>query len=46
MENIHRAVNIGLVNELQIVCDRMDIDIHEVIRIFKGASAAWQGRVF
>jgi UDP-N-acetyl-D-glucosamine dehydrogenase len=32
LENIHRAVNIGLVNELKIVCDRMDIDIHEVIR--------------
>ncbi len=31
LENIHRAVNIGLVNELKIVCDRMDIDIHEVI---------------
>ncbi len=32
LENIHRAVNIGLVNELKVVCDRMDIDIHEVIR--------------
>jgi UDP-N-acetyl-D-glucosamine dehydrogenase len=32
LENIHRAVNIGLVNELKIVCDRMEIDIHEVIR--------------
>lgn len=32
LENIHRAVNIGLVNEMKIVCDRMDIDIHEVIR--------------
>ena len=32
LENIHRAVNIGLVNELKIVCDRMDINIHEVIR--------------
>lgn len=32
LENIHRAVNIGLVNELKIVCDRMAIDIHEVIR--------------
>jgi UDP-N-acetyl-D-glucosamine dehydrogenase len=32
LENIHRAVNIGLVNELKIVCDRMGIDIHEVIR--------------
>ncbi len=32
LENIHRAVNIGLVNELKIVADRMDIDIYEVIR--------------
>ncbi len=31
LENIHRAVNIGLVNELKIVSDRMGIDIHEVI---------------
>lgn len=31
LENIHRAVNIGLVNELKIVTDRMGIDIHEVI---------------
>ncbi|MGJ8670310.1 MAG: nucleotide sugar dehydrogenase [Oceanococcus sp.] len=31
MENIHRAVNIGLVNEMKIACDRMDLDIHEVI---------------
>ncbi len=32
LENIHRAVNIGLVNEIKIVADKMDIDIHEVIR--------------
>ncbi len=32
LENIHRAVNIGLVNEMKIICDRMGIDIHEVIR--------------
>jgi len=32
LENIHRAVNIGLVNELKIAADKMDIDIHEVIR--------------
>jgi UDP-N-acetyl-D-glucosamine dehydrogenase len=32
LENIHRAVNIGLVNELKVVCNRMGIDIHEVIR--------------
>ena len=31
LENIHRAVNIGLVNEMKIVADRMDIDIREVI---------------
>lgn len=32
LENIHRAVNIGLVNEMKIVADRMGLDIHEVIR--------------
>jgi len=32
LENIHRAVNIGLVNEMKIVADRMGVDIHEVIR--------------
>ena len=31
MKNIHRAVNIGLVNEMKIVADKMGIDIHEVI---------------
>lgn len=32
LENIHRAVNIGLVNEMKMVADKMGIDIHEVIR--------------
>ena len=32
LENIHRAVNIGLVNEMKIIADRMKIDIYEVIR--------------
>ena len=32
LENIHRAVNIGLANEMKIVCDRMGIDVYEVIR--------------
>ena len=32
LENIHRAINIGLVNEMKIVSDKMGIDIHEVIR--------------
>jgi UDP-N-acetyl-D-glucosamine dehydrogenase len=31
LENIHRAVNIGLVNELKIVCDKMGVDIFEVV---------------
>ena len=31
LENIHRSVNIGLANEMKIVCDKMGIDIHEVI---------------
>lgn len=31
LENIHRAVNIGLVNEMKIVADRMGIDIFEVV---------------
>jgi UDP-N-acetyl-D-glucosamine dehydrogenase len=32
LENIYRAVNIGLINELKIVADAMGIDIWEVIR--------------
>jgi UDP-N-acetyl-D-glucosamine dehydrogenase len=32
LENIHRAVNIGLVNEMKIICDRMGLDVFEVIR--------------
>jgi len=32
LENIHRAVNIGLVNEMKLVAERMDIDIFEVIK--------------
>ncbi len=31
LENIYRAVNIGLVNELQLVADKMGIDLLEVI---------------
>lgn len=32
LENIYRSVNIALVNELKLLCDRMSIDIWEVIR--------------
>jgi len=31
LENIYRSVNIALVNELKLLCDRMNIDIWEVI---------------
>lgn len=31
LENIHRSINIGLVNEMKIVADAMDLDIFEVI---------------
>lgn len=31
LENIYRSINIGLVNEIKIVCDRMGIDVWEVI---------------
>lgn len=31
LENIHRAVNIGLVNEMKVVANRMGIDIFEVV---------------
>lgn len=30
-ENIFRSVNIGLVNEMKIICDKMNLDIHEII---------------
>ena len=30
-ENTYRAVNIALVNELTLLCDRMDIDVWEVL---------------
>ena len=32
LENVYRAVNIGLVNELKELSDFLDIDIHEVIK--------------
>lgn len=31
LENTFRAINIGMVNELAIMCDRLDIDVWEVI---------------
>ena len=31
LENIHRSVNIGLVNEMKMIADKMGIDIFEVV---------------
>ncbi len=35
LENTYRAVNIALVNELAMLCDRMNIDVWEVIEAAK-----------
>lgn len=32
LENTFRAVNIGMVNEMALMCDKLDIDVWEVIR--------------
>lgn len=46
-ENIYRSVNIALVNELSMLCERMDIDVYEVIEAAKtkpyGFQAFWPG---
>src|SRR3546814_6301416 len=31
LENIHRSVNIGLVNEMKIISERMGLDVFEII---------------
>ncbi len=35
LENIYRSINIGLVNEMKMVADAMDVDIWEVINAAK-----------
>lgn len=35
LENTFRAVNIGLVNEIALICNRLDIDVWEVIEAAK-----------
>jgi len=34
-ENIYRSINISLVNELKIICNKMDIDVFDVIEAAK-----------
>ncbi len=35
LENIYRSVNIGFVNEMKIVADKMKLDIFEILKIAK-----------
>jgi UDP-N-acetyl-D-glucosamine dehydrogenase len=46
-ENVYRAVNIALVNELKLLCQRMDMDVWEVISAAEtkpfGFQAFWPG---
>ncbi len=30
-ENIYRSVNIGLVNELKVICDKLQLNVHKII---------------
>ncbi len=34
-ENIFRSVNIGMVNEMKLICDKMKLDIYEIIEAAK-----------
>ena len=31
LENLYRSINIGLVNEMKLICDTLKIDVHKVI---------------
>ena len=42
LENTYRNVNIGLINELAILCDRMGIDIWEVVDAAKSKPYGFQ----
>ncbi len=47
LENSYRSVNIGLVNELKIICNKLNLNIHEVLETSKtkpfGFSAFYPG---
>ena len=54
LENIHRAVNIGLMNELKPLAEKMGVDLYEVIRaastkpfgLFLISDLDWEGIVY
>ena len=35
LENVYRAVNISLVNEIKIICDKIGLNVNKVIDIAK-----------
>ena len=35
LENIYRSVNIGFVNEMKIIADKMNLDIFEILKVAK-----------
>ena len=35
LENIYRSVNIGFINEMKLVADKMNLDIFEIIKVAK-----------
>jgi UDP-N-acetyl-D-glucosamine dehydrogenase len=35
LENVYRAVNIGFINEMKFVADKMNLDIYEIIKVAK-----------
>lgn len=47
LENSYRSVNIGLVNELKVICNKLNLNIHEVLETSKtkpfGFSAFYPG---
>ena len=42
LENVYRSVNIGLINELKILCDKMNVDIFESIEAAKTKPFGYQ----
>ena len=35
LENTFRSVNIGLINEVALICDRMDLDVWEIVTLLQ-----------
>ena len=48
-ENIYRSVNIGMANEMKIICSGLNMDVYEIIRAAKtkpfGFNAFYRPRI-